>query len=119
SIVSSTPELLLELRAGGRIATDPIKGTRPRGRDAERDRAAREELDRDPKERAELSMIIDVERNDLGKVSTIGSVRSEAPRLTTHGLGWHRQARVSGELAPHVTRRDLLRALLPSGSVTG
>jgi anthranilate/para-aminobenzoate synthase component I len=119
SIVSSTPELLLEQRAGGHIWTDPIKGTRPRGRHAEDDRAAREALEHDPKERAELSMIVDVERNDIGKVSTIGSVRVGPPRLTTHGLVWHRQARVSGVLAPQLTRRDLLRALLPSGSVTG
>jgi anthranilate/para-aminobenzoate synthase component I len=119
SVVSSTPELLLEQRAGGRFWTDPIKGTRPRGRHAQSDRAAREELDRDPKERAELSMIVDVERNDAGKVAAIGSVRAHPPQLTTHGLVWHRQARVSGVLAPQLTRRDLLRALLPSGSVTG
>jgi anthranilate/para-aminobenzoate synthase component I len=119
SVVSSTPELLLEQRASGRIWTDPIKGTRLRGQHAACDRAAREELEHDPKERAELSMIVDVERNDIGKVSTIGSVRADPPRLTTHGLVWHRQARVSGVLAPHLTRRDLLRALLPSGSVTG
>jgi len=118
-VVSSSPELLLELRAGGRIWTDPIKGTRPRGQHAESDRIAREELAADPKERAELSMIVDVERNDIGKVSAIGSVRAEAPRLTTHGLVWHRHARVSGVLGSHVTRRDSLRALLPSGSVTG
>jgi anthranilate/para-aminobenzoate synthase component I len=119
SVVSSTPELLLEQRAGGRIWTEPIKGTRPRGQHAASDRAAREELEHDPKERAELSMIVDVERNDIGKVSTIGSVRAAPPRLTTHGLVWHREARVSGLLAPQLTRRDLLRALLPSGSVTG
>jgi anthranilate/para-aminobenzoate synthase component I len=69
-VVSSSPELLLEQRAGGRIWTDPIKGTRPRGRHAESDRAARKELEHDPKERAELSMIVDVERNDVGKVRT-------------------------------------------------
>lgn len=119
SVVSSTPELLLEQCADGRIWTDPIKGTLPRGQHAASDRAARQALERDPKERAELSMIVDVERNDVGRVSTIGSVRAEAPRLTTHGLVWHRQARVSGSLAPGLTRRDLLRALLPSGSVTG
>ncbi|HTV17958.1 MAG TPA: anthranilate synthase component I family protein [Polyangiaceae bacterium] len=119
SIVSSTPELLLEHRAGGRIWTDPIKGTRPRGQHAASDRAACDELELDPKERAELSMIVDVERNDVGKVSAIGTVRARAPRLTTHGLVWHRQARVSGVLAPELTRCDSLRALLPSGSVTG
>jgi anthranilate/para-aminobenzoate synthase component I len=119
SIVSTSPELLLEQRARRWISTHPIKGTRPRGRDAASDERLRQELAHDPKEHAELSMIIDVERNDIGRVSTIGSVRVEPPRLTTHGLVWHRQAIVRGELAPHVTRSELLRAILPSGSVTG
>lgn len=119
SVVSTSPELLLDQRADRHISTRPIKGTRPRGRDAASDQRSREELASDPKERAELSMIIDVERNDIGRVSTIGSVRVEPPRLTTHGLVWHRHATVSGTLAPRLTRHDLLRALLPSGSVTG
>ncbi len=118
-VVSTSPELLLEQRGQRRIWTRPIKGTRPRGRDSASDDRSRQELANDPKEHAELSMIIDVERNDIGRVSTLGSVRVEPPRLTTHGLVWHRQATVSGELAPHVTRRELLRAVLPSGSVTG
>ena len=119
SVVSTSPELLLEQRARGRITTCPIKGTRPRGRDAASDARWRRELERDPKEHAELSMIIDVERNDIGRVAAIGSVRATAPVVSTHGLVWHRRATVSGELAPGVTRQALLRALLPSGSVTG
>jgi anthranilate/para-aminobenzoate synthase component I len=119
SVVSTSPELLLQHSASGRILTRPIKGTRPRGRDAADDARARAELDDDPKERAELDMIIDVERNDVGRVSTIGSVRTSLPRVTTHGLVWHRHANVSGDLASHLSRRDLLAALLPSGSVTG
>ena len=119
SIVSTSPELLLEQRAGGRISTEPIKGTRPRGTDAASDAHARRELDADPKERAELAMIVDVERNDIGRVSRIGTVVADAPRVTTHGLVWHRRATVSGELSPGVSRRELLSAVLPSGSVTG
>jgi anthranilate/para-aminobenzoate synthase component I len=119
AIVSTSPELLLRLDAGGRIQTSPIKGTRPRGRDAASDARWHAELDADPKERAELAMIIDVERNDVGKVSRTGSVLATPPEVNTHGLVWHRRAHVSGQLAAHVSRDDMLRAMLPSGSVTG
>jgi anthranilate/para-aminobenzoate synthase component I len=119
SVVCTSPELVLEHRASGRILTSPIKGTRPRGVDARSDARLREELADDPKERAELSMIIDVERNDVGRVSTIGSVRASEPSVSTHGLVWHRRAHVSGVLAPGVSRARLLEAMLPSGSVTG
>lgn len=118
-IVSTSPELLLQLRAGGRILTSPIKGTRPRGRDAETDARYRAELDADPKERAELAMIVDVERNDVGRVARLGTVRVSAPAVGTHGLVWHRRAHVSAELEPNVSRERVLRAMLPSGSVTG
>jgi anthranilate/para-aminobenzoate synthase component I len=119
SVVSTSPELLLEHRVGGHILTSPIKGTRPRGREASGDARLREELERDPKEQAELGMIIDVERNDVGRVSTIGSVRASAPFVSTHGLVWHRRANIHGLLEPGVSRAGLLRAMLPSGSVTG
>jgi anthranilate synthase component 1 len=119
SVVSTSPELLLEQRVSGQILTSPIKGTRPRGHDAASDARQRDQLELDPKERAELSMIIDVERNDVGRVSTIGSVHASEPFVSTHGLVWHRRAHVSGVLAPGVSRARLLRAMLPSGSVTG
>jgi anthranilate/para-aminobenzoate synthase component I len=119
SVVSTSPELLLEHRVGGHLLTSPIKGTRPRGRDARSDARLRQELESDPKEQAELGMIIDVERNDVGRVSTIGSVQASAPFVSTHGLVWHRRADVRGVLEPGVSRARLLRALLPSGSVTG
>jgi anthranilate/para-aminobenzoate synthase component I len=118
-IVSTSPELLLRLTADGRMLTSPIKGTRPRGRDAQSDARWRAELDADPKERAELAMIVDVERNDVGRVARLGSVRTSTPVVGTHGLVWHRRAHVSGELAPSVSREQVLRAMLPSGSVTG
>ena len=118
-VISSSPELLLQQRANGLLLTSPIKGTRPRGTDAASDARLREELAADPKERAELSMIIDVERNDLGRVSTIGSVRAQAPIVAAQGLVWHRRANVLGRLRSDVPRAELIAAMVPSGSVTG
>jgi anthranilate/para-aminobenzoate synthase component I len=118
-VVSTSPELLLEQRADGRLLTSPIKGTRPRGRDLREDRQLAQELADDPKEQAELSMVIDVERNDLGRVSSIGSVRVRSPRVVAQGLVWHRRADVIGRVRSGVTRSELLDAVLPSGSVTG
>jgi anthranilate/para-aminobenzoate synthase component I len=120
SVVSTSPELLLRQSNDGRLLTSPIKGTRPRGGDAESDARWARELGNDPKERAELSMIIDVERNDLGRVSAFGSVRLQGPPfVASQGLVWHRRANVVGRLRPDVSRRELLLAMLPSGSVTG
>src|SRR5258708_229200 len=112
------------LRADGRgfdrLVTEPIKGTRPRGADPHADRALAEALDADEKERAELTMIIDVERNDLSRVSTAGSVElAEPPRVTTLRTVHHRFARIQGRARPETTREEILRAFLPSGSVTG
>ena len=120
SVAATSPELLLALEPDGRVTTSPIKGTRPRGVDAEHDGALAAELDADPKERAELSMILDVERNDLGRIATVGSVRLlAAPRVVTHRTIHHRVATLGARLAPGVDREALLRAMLPSGSVTG
>jgi anthranilate/para-aminobenzoate synthase component I len=120
SVVSTSPELFLRQLTNGSALTEPIKGTRPRGHDAASDAAHAAELDADPKERAELSMIIDVERNDLGRVSELGSVRvARSAHVRTQGLVWHRVASVVGRLRGDVSRGDLLEAMLPSGSVTG
>jgi anthranilate/para-aminobenzoate synthase component I len=120
TVAASSPELFLDLNRAGRMITLPIKGTRPRGRDAVADRALVADLDRDPKERAELSMVVDVERNDLGRVARTGSVRVPgAPRVTTYGSVHHRVARVEAQIRPSVSREALLEAMLPSGSVTG
>jgi anthranilate/para-aminobenzoate synthase component I len=129
-VVSTSPELFLKATAApesrnesgswGTLLTVPIKGTRPRGKDAIEDRALADELDRDPKERAELTMIVDVERNDLGRVAIPGSVRvTSLPRVVTHRTVHHRVACVAARARPDVSRDDVLRALLPSGSVTG
>jgi anthranilate/para-aminobenzoate synthase component I len=132
-VVSTSPELfLLAEPAGatgenvvgptgyGLIVTAPIKGTRPRGRDAPADAALARELEADPKERAELTMIIDVERNDLGRVAVPGAVRLLGPpRVVTHRTVHHRVAWLSARARPDVSREAVLCAMLPSGSVTG
>lgn len=102
------------------LTTAPIKGTRPRGRDAAADAALVRELEADPKEAAELTMIIDVERNDLGRVAAPGSVRLLGPpRVVTHRTVHHRVAWIAARARPGTSRDEVLRAMLPSGSVTG
>ena len=118
-VLSRSPELFLR-RRGARVLTCPIKGTRPRGADPARDAALADELVRDPKERAEHVMIVDLERNDLGRVCKIGSVTVErfadcVPFATVQ----HLVSTVSGTLRPGVGAAELLRATFPSGSITG
>ncbi|MCW5890978.1 MAG: anthranilate synthase component I family protein [bacterium] len=118
-VVCNSPELLLRVR-GRDVLTRPIKGTRPRGDDAVRDAALAAELRRDPKERAEHVMIVDLERNDLGRVCTPGSVH--VPRfaaLESHATLHHLVSDVAGTLRPEVTLADLLAATFPGGSITG
>jgi anthranilate/para-aminobenzoate synthase component I len=120
TIAGASPELFLELDARGALVTRPIKGTRPRGTDAVNDRAQVRDLAGDPKEHAELSMVVDVERNDLGRIARTGSVRVLGPpRIETFGTVHHRIATVVARLADGVDRAAVLRATLPSGSVTG
>ena len=119
-VAMASPELFLRLDADGCVATRPIKGTRPRSADPALDRELARALDLDPKERAELAMIIDVERNDLGRLAVTGSVRlTEPPGIETHAEVHHRAATVTAVLRPGVSREELLLAALPSGSVTG
>lgn len=119
-VAAASPELFLSLDPRGLLRTRPIKGTRPRGDDAVRDRALALELDQDPKERAELAMVIDVERNDLGRIARTGSVRVVgSPCIETTRTVHHRTAEVVARLARGRTRRDVLESMLPSGSVTG
>jgi len=121
AVCATSPELFLAIDPGtGRVATAPIKGTRPRGRDAATDAELRRALDESAKEQAELTMILDVERNDLGKVCVPGSVRlTTPPRVETHATVHHRAAVVGGVLRPGTTPLQALRAMFPSGSVTG
>jgi anthranilate/para-aminobenzoate synthase component I len=128
AVVSTSPELFLQATArspssaGGfdRLLTLPIKGTRPRGADAVSDARLLRELDEDPKERAELTMIVDVERHDLGRVAEPGSVRLVGPpRLETFRTLHHRHARLVARARADASREDVMASMLPSGSVTG
>lgn len=119
-VYSTSPELFLEATPRGLVRTVPIKGTRPRGKDAESDKRQARELDADPKERAELTMVIDLERNDLGKLAAIGSVRVPAPpRVVTHRTLHHRKADVLARLPEGTSWQSLIEATFPSGSITG
>ena len=118
-LVSNSPECFLTLR-GRHIATCPIKGTRRRGNDAAGDRALIAELRSDPKERAEHVMIVDLERNDLGRVCETGSVQvSDFARVRTFPSLHHLVSTVTGRLRPEVTLAAVLRATFPGGSITG
>src|SRR5207247_2207513 len=118
-LLANSPELFLR-RRGERVETRPIKGTRPRGNGRARDAALAAELEADTKERAEHVMIVDLERNDLGRVAAIGSVAVEAyARVESHPTVHHLVSSVVGRVRPHVGLARLLRATFPGGSITG
>lgn len=121
AVASASPEILLRYDATSRRASSlPIKGTRPRSRDPATDEALAAELAADPKERAEHVMIVDLVRNDLGRVATTGSV--DVPALfridrlpTVH----HMVSEIRATLAPGRGLADLVGSLFPAGSITG
>lgn len=119
TLMSSSPERFLHL-ADGRVETRPIKGTAARSADAERDAALRQGLAGSAKDRAENLMIVDLLRNDLGRVCRIGSVR--VPGLfdiESFARVHHMVSTIAGELDRGRDALDLLRACLPGGSITG
>jgi len=119
AIVSASPELFLSKR-GGRIITRPIKGTMPRGASREEDIVNEKALEQSEKDRAELNMIIDLERNDLGKICCIGSVEVLEERvIETHPTVFHAVATIAGNLLPEISLCRILRATFPGGSITG
>lgn len=119
AVVSSSPEEFLAVD-GGAVRSRPIKGTRPRSGDERTDRALLEELQRSDKDQAELAMIVDLMRNDLGKVARTGSVSvGPFPEHDSFAQVHHLLATVSGRLRDDVGAVDLLRATFPPGSVTG
>lgn len=119
ALLSASPELLFEF--DGRTArTRPIKGTAPRAADPELDRARGRQLLASEKDLAELVMIVDLERNDLGRIARPGGVRVEGfPTLRSYARVHHLMADVLGEVRPGVGALDVLDALFPGGSVTG
>lgn len=120
AILSASPEPFLTVTADGLVSTDPIKGTRRRGRTREQDRDLARELLGSAKDRAENVMIVDVLRNDLGRVCVPGSVRvPRLCRLERTAAVQHLVSTVTGRLAPGRDTFDLLRAAFPGGSITG
>ncbi|MEM1059259.1 MAG: aminodeoxychorismate synthase component I [Verrucomicrobiota bacterium] len=118
-ILSSSPELFLQIQ-GRAIRTRPIKGTRPRDRDPLRDQQLAYELMTDPKELAELIMITDLERNDLGRICEFGSVTvPELLQRETFAQVHHLVSTVEGTLRPGVGPVEALAACFPGGSITG
>ena len=118
-VLSTSMERFL-YRRGDYLETRPIKGTRPRGATPAEDAALRRELADSPKDDAELSMIVDLLRNDLGKVCAPRSVAvQEHKRLEAYQNVYHLVSIVTGKVRPEVNHVDILRATFPGGSITG
>jgi anthranilate synthase component 1 len=119
AVISSSPERLVEVR-GRRVSTRPIAGTYPRSLDPEQDQALSQDLLRHPKERAEHVMLIDLERNDLGRVCRTGSVQvKEFMTLESYRHVHHIVSEVSGELRENISPAQVIRAVFPGGTITG
>jgi para-aminobenzoate synthetase/4-amino-4-deoxychorismate lyase len=122
-ILSFSPELFFRVESAGgvrRIITRPMKGTAPRGRTTREDREIAERLRNDPKNRSENVMIVDLVRNDLGRLAHFGTVRTEEIfAVERYPTLWQMTSTVSAELRPEVSYYDIFRALFPCGSVTG
>ncbi|UCG54518.1 MAG: aminodeoxychorismate synthase component I [Dehalococcoidia bacterium] len=118
-VVSASPERFLRLQ-GDRVETRPIKGTRPRGIDIKQDQKLADELLNSSKDRAENIMIVDLERNDLGRICQYGSVKvTELAILEVYPTVFHLTSTVVGRLEEGKGIVDLLRATFPGGSITG
>ena len=119
AIISSSPERLVSAR-DGRISTRPIAGTRPRARQASEDDALLRELIAHPKERAEHVMLIDLERNDLGRICEPGTVEvDEMMVLESYAHVHHIVSNVCGRLRDEATPGEIIRAVFPGGTITG
>lgn len=118
-IVCASPERFLRMR-GGHVETRPIKGTRKRGSTKEEDLAMRTELEQSEKDKSELLMIVDLERNDLNRVCKPGSVKvTEMFTVETYATVFHLVSNVVGELRDECNAMDLIEAAFPGGSITG
>ena len=120
AVLSASPERFLQLSASGAVETRPIKGTRPRSSDPLADADAAADLVTHPKDRAENVMIVDLMRNDLGRVCQPGSIRvDQLVGLESYRQVHHLTSVVRGQLRPGLGLVDLLRASWPGGSITG
>jgi anthranilate synthase component 1 len=118
-VVGASPELLLQVE-GDRLTTHPIAGTRPRGVDAKEDALLAEELQADPKERAEHVMLVDLGRNDLGRVARPGTVTvSKYMEVERYSHVLHLVSHVEGRLKPELDALDALRSVFPAGTLSG
>lgn len=118
-IVSSSPERFIQIK-DGIIETRPIKGTRPRGKTTQEDIKNREELVSSEKDQAELLMIVDLERNDLGKVSKTGTVKVDNLfSLEEYPTVFHLVSTIHGEIKSECDVIDCIKATFPGGSITG
>ena len=118
-ILSASPERFIKINKD-QIETCPIKGTRPRGKNKKEDEKLQKDLIEDVKEAAELNMITDLLRNDLGKVCQIGTVKVEGHRLLKKcEKVWHTYSKVTGKLSKKISAIKALISMLPGGSITG
>lgn len=118
-LISNSPEMFLRLREG-QVVTRPMKGTRPRGLELSDDQRLRNEIEQSAKDKAELLMITDLERNDLGKVCDYGSVRvGEMRRIEEYKYVFQATSTVEGTLRQDKDCFDLVEACFPGGSITG
>jgi len=118
-VISSSPELFLRMR-GDAVETRPMKGTRPRGATEPEDTRMREDLAESPKDTAELAMIVDLERNDLGRIAVPGTVEvSEHRRIEAYPTVFQTIAVVRGRAVPGAGPVDVIKAAFPGGSISG
>jgi anthranilate synthase component 1 len=119
TLLGSSPEIMVRVESG-RITSRPLAGTRPRGATPEEDKRLEEELLADPKERAEHVMLVDLARNDVGRVARYGSVQlADVMHVERYSHVMHIVSNVTGELQPGLTALDALRVSVPAGTVSG
>ena len=119
TLIGSSPEIMVRVENGW-VTVRPLAGTRRRGRDEEEDRRLAEELQADPKERSEHIMLVDLGRNDVGRIAVLGSVElSDVMSVERYSHVMHLSSTVRGRLRPEAAALDALRASLPAGTLSG
>ena len=119
-VLCSSPERFIQILPDGKIETRPIKGTRPRGDSPSEDQLQAAELQNSAKDRAELTMIIDLERNDLGRICEFGTVKvRDLIALEKYPTVWHLASTITGQLLKGLRPSEIIQAVFPGGSITG